>query len=235
MKINAYRNVLTTLTLMTILAFAARASDDDDQSQFPVITQQPTDDAIGVGSTTSFSVQATNGNSYQWLRNGAVMEGKTNSSLVLENVGTNDVGLYACQISKDNGETVPTRTANLNVFMTMGGGGPITVFGTPVSGGGGSPTNSCPGVYVGYVNYVKTASQGWGWVPTAGTTLHTATDTNRTDTKVYYLGRYGDSGCNQTTVTVPHPTASPKYRFTVFFTNNVPTNPYPIVLDGFDP
>lgn len=108
--------------------------------------------------------------------------------------------------------------------------GPVTVYAMPVASSG---TNGlCPGGYVGYVAYMKTNS-AWGWAPT--NTVHTATDTNRTDTKVEFNGRLKDSGCNQTTVTVPNPCPSTKYRFTIYFTNDVPTNDYPIELEGFAP
>jgi hypothetical protein len=110
----------------------------------------------------------------------------------------------------------------------------ITVYGMPVSGGGSQGT--CPGSYIGYVNYTKTVSQGWGWAPSTNTTLHRASDgSGRTDTKVQYVGRSSDSGCAQTTVAIPDPTFSTKYRFTIFFTNNIPTNAYPITLSGFNP
>jgi len=150
----------------------------------------------------------------------------------LKEVGIDDVGLYSCYVIKGD-EAVPTRAAVLNVYAAMGGGGSITVFGTPVMSGGGQ--GNCPGPYVGYVSYARTIAQGWGWAPTAGTSVHTATDLNRTDTKVQYFGKFGDPGCNQTSVTVPHPPYSPKYRFTIYFTNNVPTSAYPITLVGFDP
>ena len=107
--------------------------------------------------------------------------------------------------------------------------GSITVYATPVVSSGTS--GACPGGYVGYVTYKKTIAQGWGWAPT--NTVHTITDTNRTDTKIEFTGKLNDSGCNQTTVSVPHPTASTKYQFTVYFTSNVPTGSYPLVLTGF--
>jgi len=118
--------------------------------------------------------------------------------------------------------------------MDLGGGGVITIYGCPVVGTGGS--GSCPGRYAGYVNYIKTASQGWGWAPTAGAPSHTATDYNRTDTKVYFTGQYGDTGCNTNSVAVSN-LISPVYRFSIFFPTNtvVPTNTYAITLDGFDP
>lgn len=213
-------------------ATAVQGSDDLDQRAFPLITAQPIDQAVPMGGRVEFTVGATNADQFQWLRNGAPIDGQTNSSLTLQNIGTNDVAYYSCAVLK-GGEFVPTRAASLNIYTTDGAGG-IVVFSFPVSGGGSQGT--CPGAYTGYANYTKTFSQGWGWAPSANTTIHTASDgAGRTDTKVEYVGRYLDSGCDQTTVTVPDPTFSPKYRFTIYFTNNVPTNAYPINLSGFDP
>jgi len=225
---------IITFTALAGLALAARGADDADQSEFPQIVHQPIDQAIRVGSNAVFTAQATNGNlTFQWYRNGVAMDGQTNSDLVLGIVGIADVGFYTCNISKDGGESVPTRTASLNVF-TLTAGGPITVYGAPVFSSGSQ--GGCPGPYAGYVNYIKTVSQGWGWAPSTNTTIHTAADgTTRTDTKVVYVGKFGDLGCNQTIVTVPHPTSSPKYRFSIYFPSNVPTNSYPITLVGFDP
>jgi hypothetical protein len=111
----------------------------------------------------------------------------------------------------------------------------VVVFGFPLPGSGG--TGTCPGHFAGYVNFTKTTQQGWGWAPdtTNGNTVFIASDTNRPDTKIQYGGMYGDIGCNQTGVTVANPAISPAYRFTIYFTNNVPTNAYPITLDGFKP
>jgi hypothetical protein len=49
-----------------------------------------------------------------------------------------------------------------------------------------------------------------------------------------YMGKFSDTGCNQTTVIIPNPLFSPSYRFTIYFPNNVPTTNYPIVLTGFN-
>jgi|SRR5882724_1629654 len=113
-------------------------------------------------------------------------------------------------------------------------GAPITVFGLPVTGGGTQGT--CPGTYAGYVIYKKTIAQGWGWAPSSGTNVFTASDGGgRTDTKVVYNGKSLDSGCAQTTVSIPNPPFSAKYRFAIYFPNNVPTTNYPIILNGFNP
>ena len=119
------------------------------------------------------------------------------------------------------------------IAASLPGGGPITVFGTPYAGSGSQ--GSCPGSYVGYVVYSKPFSQGWGWSPIPGATVFTATDTNRTNTKIQYCGSYGDNACAQTTVTIPYPLFSPVYMFAIYFTNNIPTNAYSLVLTGFNP
>jgi hypothetical protein len=196
-----------------------------------MITAQPVDQAVAVGSNAVLSVQAVNADSYQWLSNGVAIEGQTNSTLTLENVGVDNAGLYSCNVALNGGDAVPTRAASLNVVVPNLGQ-PIVVFGAPMAGGG--TQNPCPGSYAGYINYTKTISQGWGWAP-AGT-VHTAADGGgRTNTKIVYVGLSYDSGCHQTSVTIPHPPISAKYRFSIYFPNNVPTTNYPIVLTGFNP
>ncbi len=238
---------ITGLVVIVGNSVHAQTTDALDQSEFPTITAQPVDQAVAVGSNAVFSVQAVNADGYQWLRNGVPIDGQTNSSLVIEQVGIEDAGSYSCNVSQNGGDAVPTRAANLSVVVTsstvaeagssvapgsLAGGGPITVFGGPIAGGG--TQGSCPGNYAGYVNYTKTISQGWGWAPVG--TVHTAADgSGRTDTKIVYGGLSYDSGCNQTCVTIPHPPISAKYRFSIYFPNNVPTTNYPIVLTGFNP
>ena len=241
------------------LTLATYAQDSTDQSQFPTILQQPVDQCLPVGSAATFTVQATNVDSYQWYLNGNPLDGQTNSSLTIPVLTTSDVGYYFASVVKGS-EAVPTRSANLNVYVVsgaptisaslglrvkslsanmaldLGGGGMITVFGAPVVSSGGSGTG-CPGKYSGYVNFTKPPSQGGGWSMDTTTTVHTATDNNQTNTKVQYLGSYGDSNCGQATVRVPDPGMSPTYRFTIYFPSGttVPTNSYGIILSGFNP
>jgi hypothetical protein len=108
----------------------------------------------------------------------------------------------------------------------------IVVYGAPLATSGSS--ESCPGAYTGYINYTLAAPL-WGWPPSTNTTVYTASDTNRTNTKIEYMGAYGDEGCGQTTVTIPYPPYSPFYRFTIYFTNDVPETNYTITLSGFNP
>ena len=240
-------HIITLATITGFLAIAvntARAQSDDslDQSEFPTITAQPLDQAVTAGSNAVLSVQAINADSYQWQSNGVAIEGQTNSTLTIENVGVDSAGSYSCNVSQSGGDPVPTRAASLNVVVPASmaapngvlGGGPIVVFGLPKASNGKQGT--CPGKYAGYINYTKTISQGWGWAPSTNTTTtFTASDGGgRTDTSVVYVGISYDSGCNQTSVTIPNPPISPVYRFSIYFPNNVPTTNYPIVLTGFN-
>jgi hypothetical protein len=219
-----------TLVLATVAAsllFSGSLFAQDDPT-FPTVTTQPEDQAINVGSDVTFTTDATNADSYQWLRNGVAMDGKTNKCLTIPQITTNDVAYYTCYVA-NNSEEVPTRSAALNAVACGDGTAGVTVFGPTVFSSGTSST--CPGAYAGYVTYVKTS--GWGWTPTG--TFHSATDTNRLDTQIVFVGRYGQTGCGQTTVVIPNPTANPKYRFAIYFPNNVPSNNYPITLQGFLP
>ncbi len=258
-------SAITGLLAMAGIAAQAQTTDSllvssIDQAAFPQITIQPVDQTVPVGATVTLSVQANNADSYEWLINGIPADGQTNTTLTIASAKISDVGYYSCDVSLTGGGTVPTRAANVCVYTTgpsvvtikstsaaaksivlassstmtpaMGGGGSITVYGTPLVSNGSQ--GGCPGKYVGYVTYSKPPSQGWGWAPISGV-AHTVTDTNRTDTKVQYVGYYGDSGCAQTTISV-NPTYSPVYQFNIYFTNNVPTNAYPMVLlTGFNP
>jgi hypothetical protein len=199
---------------------------------------QPEDRMVAVGSGVHFTVTAENADGYQWLRNGNPVNGGTNSTFTIKNAGINDVGLYSCTVSK-NMESVPTRAASLMVYTSsvnpQTGVDPITVFGFPIVSAGSQ--GNCPGKYTGYVSYIKSNTNGWGWAPDTSNsnTVFTATDTNRTDTKIQYAGEFGDNACAQTTVTLPNPPISPVYRFGIYFTNNVPTNAYGVTLNGFKP
>jgi len=220
----------------------------------------PEDQEGSIGTDVTFSVDPRfNNMTFQWFRQWPdryeLLSGQTNKTFTINAAQLADVGFYLCQATRGNkteysdpasltlstAAAGSTSTALFNTlssgFQTMdagGGGGTITLYAPPLSSSGSS--GSCPGAYAGYVTYKKTLLQGWGYVPTSGAPDHTATDVTRTDTKLEYLGKNGDSGCGPTTEDVPNPTGSSKYRFAIYFPNNVPaTNAYPIQLTGFDP
>ena len=159
------------------------------------------------------------------------LSGETNSTLSIASAQHTDVGFYRARIK--GSKEVTSAAASLQVFTTSGT--LMTLFGGPVmsSGTGSTP---CPSGYVGYVNYKKSLPD-WGWVPTQGVATYIAADgTTRSDTKLEMSGSSGDHPCNQTPDTVAGPLRSAKYRFTIYFPNNVPsTNQYPIKLTGFNP
>lgn len=96
-----------------------------------------------------------------------------------------------------------------------------------------STGSGCPGGFCGRADYLPTNGD-WGFKPDNGFTSHSFTDTNNSNTKIQYVGAFGDMNCDQTTVSIPQPPTSPMYRVTVYFTNKseIPTdtNKYPIVL-----
>lgn len=248
MKNSIPRGIALTIAALTLTVHA-------QQAQYPTILQQPADQCVAVGGTATYSVVATNATGYQWMFNGSAVDGATNSSVTVSNVTLSNVGYYSAYVY-NGADAVPTRSAGLDVYVTAGstsiassslmktssmmspmggplgpGGPPIVVYGLPVASSGNSP--GCPGRYSGFVNYIP--SSDWGFTLSTNATSYSGTDTNQTNTKVQYVGEYGDVGCSQTTASIPFPAFSPEYRFTIYFPNNsqVPTNAYPIVLNGF--
>jgi hypothetical protein len=215
------------------------------QSSTPKITLEPQDQMIRAGAEATLSAEAVNAQHYQWRRNGVAIAGATQATLSFASMGIQDAGNYSCTISSGE-KMVSTRVASVLVWtrkhagkeintadgegLTPTSGGGIDVYVTPVVSSGSS--GSCPGNYAGYASYIPTS--GWGFTPLANDAPYTASDdTGRTDTSVVYSGRRGDAGCDETSVTIPSPTPSTAYRFTIFFPANVPTTNYPITLTGF--
>jgi hypothetical protein len=220
------------------------------EAQPLAIENQPEDQMVRLGSDATLAVKASNGEAYQWLRNGVPVPGQTSPTLMLPKIQIKDAGNYSCVVSRGL-QTLASRVAALLVYLKpqsgtaaatpgggaaqpMGSGFPIMVYASPVASSGSS--GSCPGPYAGYVNFSKTPVQGWGWTPSNSATFYMAADGGgRSDTIVQYMGAYGDSSCDETGVVIPHPAFSPVYRFMIYFPNNVPTTNYPIILTGFNP
>ena len=73
---------------------------------FPVISQQPSNQVVNFGGTATFSVNVINQPplAYQWHVNCRDLVGETNSTLVVSNVGLDDVGHYIVTIRNANGQ-----------------------------------------------------------------------------------------------------------------------------------
>ena len=222
------KTILLTIMLLLAAGASVRAQLSDDLA---VARVQPLAQMLELGSGMTLSVADSTGQSFQWMHNGAPILNQTNSTLTILNAQPGDAGFYSCTIvgALDIQTTV---TTSLQVFRFTPDS-QVVVYAAPVWSSG--TLGTCPGAYKGYVTYIKTAQQGWGWAPSSSTTVYTATDNNSSNTTVMYLGDYGDSGCAQTSVTIPYPAFSDVYRFTIFFTNSVPTTNYPITLSGFNP
>ena len=80
---------------------------------------------------------------------------------------------------------------------------------------GTSATIICGKRYVGYINFYKTAANGWGYKTNSFPYSFTATNGNF----VSYLGKFGDTGTNCNGTVHPPFNASAVYRFAIYFTN----------------
>ncbi len=204
----------------------------------PTIVKQPQDQLVKLGQSAKFTVTATPESlkeplSYQWVFKCNLIPGGTNKTLTINNVTTNNVGFYSCAVHKDT-VFVMTQPALLMAWSTNS---PMTVWSTPPPGGSGSGTG-CPYPYVGYINY---------YVPCPPPPLRcgfttnsdipkTAQDITRTDTKIKFFGtKFGNNGCGTGGSVTVSPLDSSSYKFTVYFPSAVPTDAYPLQLNGFNP
>jgi len=84
----------------------------------PVITQQPLEQTINVGSTATFTVAATANHplTYQWFKDGTPISGATNTTLALTNVQSAAVGFYSVTVSN-----AVTGVASANALLNLTG------------------------------------------------------------------------------------------------------------------
>jgi hypothetical protein len=80
----------------------------------PVFTLQPVSQTVAPGATVVFSAGATNSPSYQWLRNGVVIDGATNSLLIFTNATAANAATYTAVASR-GAENIPSSSATLTV------------------------------------------------------------------------------------------------------------------------
>jgi len=214
-----------------------------------VIVVPPEDQEVEIGSRATFSVVARHGPSnnakgltYQWQKNSTPfiseksqtwmdIRGATQPTYTIPNTQISSVGHYRVKVTGSPTET--SGPASL-AASAAGAGGAITVFGPPLATSGNSTSpNGCPGRYLGSVTYKRTVAKGWGWGKLPPGPFRASDGTTRTDTKLELSGFSGDRQCDSTGVSRTN-LANSKYRFTIYFPQNVPmTNAYPIVLNRF--
>lgn len=81
--------------------------------QAPVITSQPVSQTVLRGHTASFSVVATGvpAPTYQWLKNGATIDGATDATLTLEQVQSTDAATYSVVVTNRAGHVTSAGAA----------------------------------------------------------------------------------------------------------------------------
>ena len=208
-----------------------------------IIVKQPQDQLVKLGQSATFTVTAAPESlkeplSYQWVFKCNPVPSGTNKTLIINNVTTNDVGFYSCAVHRDTDFVMPefviTQPA---LLMAWSSNSPLTVWSTPPPGGSGSGS-VCPYPYVGYISYYvpcpPPADARCGFTLNSDTPK-TAQDT-RTDTKIKFFGKtFNNNGCGTSGFVSVSPLNSTSYKFCVYFPSNVPTNAYPLTLNGFNP
>lgn len=85
----------------------------------PIINVQPLSQIVctGTGQSATFSVDATGINlTYQWLKNGSVIPGATNSTFTISTVAASDIGNYQVVVTNPGG-TQYSNVAYLNMVI----------------------------------------------------------------------------------------------------------------------
>ncbi len=86
----------------------------------PTITMHPMPQTACVGGTAIFSVSAVGIGplTYQWRKDGTMINGATGSSLTINNVSAGDAGDYDCVVTSNGGST-PSNAASLTVLSNL--------------------------------------------------------------------------------------------------------------------
>jgi alpha-tubulin suppressor-like RCC1 family protein len=87
-------------------------------NSLPAFTLQPQSQSVLAGSSVTFSVAATNADSYQWQKNGANLPGETNTSYSINSAQPADAGNYRAVASNPFGST-PSALAALTVTTSQ--------------------------------------------------------------------------------------------------------------------
>ena len=104
-EISLYSRALSSNEIVSI--YLAGTAGKCVASLAPVITTQPTNQAVLVGGTAAFTVAASgNRISYQWKFNGTNIAWATNATLTLTNVQPEQAGNYAALVSNPYGSTL---------------------------------------------------------------------------------------------------------------------------------
>jgi hypothetical protein len=84
----------------------------------PSITRQPSSLTVGAGVPATFSVNASPGSSFQWLRDGAPIDGATNAALIFTNTAFSDAANYSLLVGNEFGTNLSS-SATLTILPGM--------------------------------------------------------------------------------------------------------------------
>lgn len=107
-----------------------RRGQPASQAALPTISVQPLSQEVSAGQSITLTVVATGGSTYQWLRNGTLIEGATNASYTIASAQPGDSASYVVRVSGPGGSR-DSEPSNLTV--TPVGSGPIAITARPVS------------------------------------------------------------------------------------------------------
>ena len=122
-------------------------------NQIVRITQQPVNQAVDEGTSTSLSVAATGTApiSYQWYFNGQVISGATANSLTFSSAATTDAGNYYCVVTNP-GSSATSNSAALSVVAAVVSNGSAQItLSAPTTRADGTPLTA--GEIAGYELY----------------------------------------------------------------------------------
>lgn len=119
----------------------------------PIITQEPQSEKLTNGAVATLTVAATGNGplSYQWFKDGALINGATSSSLGLTNTQLSDSAIYTVQVGDAIGTNSSTR-APISVLQ------PVSLVWMTSTGGGGLDVTS-PAIGLGGTVYLGNDSQ----------------------------------------------------------------------------
>ena len=122
-------------------------------NQIVRITQQPVNQAVDEGTSTTLSVAAmgTAPISYQWYFNGQAIAGETASSLKFSSVATTDAGTYYCVVTNPGSSATSSSAALSVVAAVVANGSAQITWSAPTTRADGSPLTA--GEIAGYELY----------------------------------------------------------------------------------
>jgi hypothetical protein len=144
--------VVVSNSSQSVTSSAAQLVVNGTTPSAPTIVAQPVSSTVGVGSTTTFTVNAAgSGLSYQWRRNGIAIAGATTSSIQVSNASSSSAGDYSVVISNAYGSTTST-----SAVLSVRG---VSYFGSFANNGGTFSLFIRPdrtGVFLAYARASKT-------------------------------------------------------------------------------